>query len=1303
MKQMVATLVIGALAAYGDVTIPSEAEWVKPIYEVEVTSGAVDLQEATVTVTDASGAQTTRIGVDPATVSGTIVKTGVGELKMLDSRTTFAGTIHVMEGVLRVSNMYPLGGDSATTYVHSNATLITDYSNPKEEVKSTAVYGTTVYEGGGGAAGQPGQLVMIKGSNIRAPLPTKNILLADATWNYIGNVCWDASKIIDLQGHVLTISDEGVDDATLYVDGFKAQNPGGFILDGLAEFDIRQVGAETFCGNGFLKFTNGTPFVFPESYRAKNPIEWKIVADSTAVTELRGASANSSYGRLTNFPNTTWMSVGGLELSEGQDLVLSSYGTVKEYDQWWVPFAVMGTFSGTGGITYKTADSTARNWLITLGGADNAFKGGVNLYETNRLDLVNGGNALPANGGDLKMATGGILGIGAGEYTLPGAEFTGDISVINSQEDSATGAWTKPVVKKGAGTLDYGVSVGGPLLDVREGTVRLRSDYSTVAGLNKGYLWFAEYGIASVSSDTDKRRLSISETEPTSATNEKGELYSKGYFHVTNATALAELGFNYVDPTNGNASIGFPVRMGYDWENKNGYNNSTTGFLSKRTATSETVRSVDIAYEAKNQKIHSRYRVFTYGGYIWNDSDEDVTWTVASAFNDHQIWTLNGVEIYKMDTGRTAASNPERAVFRLTLHPGPNAIGVRTYNQYVSEPNYYACATNGFKNATFDFGMGYAKGVTDSDDVNDYMKFEDAGDGALFTREIVPVRALFDKVRLAAGTTLDLDNAARAGYAPHVFAALEGAGSIVNGSVEITDSLVLVTNAVGGAAKLTVSGKVAFAPGAKLALADGMAFTRTTEAGEIVDFLEATAIEGMPELEASLSGRWRLVKEGNVLKLVSEISEGGDVLSVAGGKMSFKLAGDWASIAGLREGWKFATGSEWKEGTTGKPSYYGVDAPDSHKNLSCFRVTNETALAEMTTWTADDWKNPERTSAVGYGFGMQRDWDNKSVDFMKDVSEGLTAPLENGPVLNRPEMLFVDNADAKIYSRYLPVTYSGYLWNDAPTNVTWTVLSLADCAMRLVVGDDTYSHNLDKNSGRGNGSKPTDCHQFQVGLEPGANRFELYAVNSYVNPGNFAQATNDLEHVAEVYDGHNCSLVLGYDPQGRGSKDVRDYLPFADAGNGLLLTVAATSPEETLPQFGSLLVADGATLDLNNLRAVGGAYAFGAVSGTGEIVNGDVKIDESLTVAKADLEAGKAIQVSGKLILDENAIVKIADNAELDRTGHPSHVIATATDGIEGTAVIDPSYPYARRWTVVKSGNSLILECVRPGLLMFVR
>lgn len=44
-----------------------------------------------------------------------------------------------------------------------------------------------------------------------------------------------------------------------------------------------------------------------------------------------------------------------------------------------------------------------------------------------------------------------------------------------------------------------------------------------------------------------------------------------------------------------------------------------------------------------------------------------------------------------------------------------------------------------------------------------------------------------------------------------------------------------------------------------------------------------------------------------------------------------------------------------------------------------------------------------------------------------------------------------------------------------------------------------------------------------------------------------------------------------------------------------------------------------------------------------------------------------------------------------------------ATDGIEGTAVIDPSYPYARRWTVVKSGNSLILECVRPGLLMFVR
>ena len=1293
---------IAAVCAFGaqaEMTMPPDTGLETPIYKVTVESGSVDLQEATVTVRDERGVVKTQTGVDLATASGTIVKLGAGELKMLGGREAFAGAIHVKQGVLRVSNMYPLGGDSAVTYVHEGATLIADYSNPTN-VDNTSIYGTVFFEGGTGAAGQHGQYVMIKGSNIRAPLAKKTVLGTNTTWNIRSSICWDSSKHIDLQGHELTVNNEDCDksDATLYVDSVIADNPGGIVADGMNCFDFRGISAKSFLGDGYFKFVNGTPLNFPESYRAKHKMEWRLIlTDETELSERRAASKD--YGTMTDLPNTTWTSFGGLTLPDGKDLVLKSAETINNLYNY-APFAIMGKFTGNGGITYDTEAPRCSGWAITLASPDNDFTGGVNLYTDSRLDLLGGGNALPANGGDLKMADGGVLGLGAGDYTLPGAEFTGNAAASNTSATAATGAWTKPVVKKGAGTLDYLVSVGGSELDVREGTVRLDSGYSDVAGLNKGYLWFADYGAAAVTKESDKKYMLLSETEPT--LNEKGIVYTKGYFHVTNATALAEQGFNYADPTNGNAAIGYMIPLNKDWERKFSYDNSTVGFPSTRTATNETVRSIDIAYDSTKLANHPRYWVFTYGGYLWNDSDEDVTWTVASAFNDHQVWTLNGTTVYKMDTGRLAETNPERAVFQLTLHPGPNAFSVRTYNQYVSSPNYCACATNGFKNATLDFGMGYAKSVTDSDDVNDYLKFEDAGDGALFTREIEPARARFDKVRIAEGATLDLCNAVRGKYAPHVFATVEGAGSIVNGFVKITDSLVLVTNAVGGAAKLTVSGKVTFAPGAKLAIADGMAFTRTTAAGEIVDFLEAEAIEGTPALDASLAGRWRLVRTGNALKLVSEISEGGDVLSVTGGRMSFKLAGDWASAAGLREGWKFATGTDWTEGSTGIPGYYGVDAPNSHQYQSCFRVTNETALAEMETWTSTDWKNPEKTSAVGYGLPMQRDWDGKTVDLVADVSKNLTAPLENGPVLNRPEMLFVDNQSPKTYSRYISVTYSGYLWNDEPTNVTWTVLSLADCAMRLVVDDVTYSQNLDKTSGRGNSSKPTDCHQFQVNLKPHANRFELYAANSYVNAGNFAQATNDLEHVAEVYDGHNCSLVLGYDPLGRGSKDVRDYQQFADAGNGELLTLTSTAPTNTLPQYSSLQVADGAVLDLNNIRGVDASYQFGAVSGAGSVANGDIAIGELITVAKADLEAGKSLQVTGKVTLGEGAIVRISGNERLTKGAEP-YTVLTAEGGIEGIATLDPSHPDANRWAVVKSGNKLLLQYQASGILLLVR
>ena len=1277
-----------AAQAVEKMTMPLETDWERPIYAVNVESGAVDLQDATVIVTDASGTQTTQTGVDLATASGTIVKTGEGELKMLAKRTAFAGAIHAKAGVLRISNTYPLGGDSATTYVHEGATLIADYSNPKE-VENTSIYGTVFFEGGTGAAGQHGQYVMINGKNIRAPLAKKTVLGSNTTWNIRSNICWDSSKRIDLQGFELTVNDDDCDraDATLYVDSVIADNPGGIVADGMNCFDFRSISAQSFLGDGYFKFINGTPVSFPESYRAKNKMEWRLIlTDETELSEGRAASTN--YGTMTDLPNTTWTSFGGLTLPDGKDLVLKNAEKINNLYNY-APFAIMGKFTGNGGITYDTEAPQCSGWVITLASPDNDFTGGVNLYTDSRLDLLGGGNALPANGGDLKMADGGVLGLGAGDYTLPGAEFTGNAAASNTSAKAATGAWTKPVVKKGAGTLDYLVSVGGPELDVREGTVRLDSGYSDVAGLNKGYLWFADYGAAAVTKESDKKYMLLSETEPT--LNEKGIVYTKGYFHVTNATALAEQGFNYADPTNGNAAIGYMIPLNKDWERKFSYDNSTVGFPSTRTATNETVRSIDIAYDSTKLANHPRYWVFTYGGYLWNDSDEDVTWTVASAFNDHQVWTLNGTTVYKMDTGRLAETNPERAVFQLTLHPGPNAFSMRTYNQYVSSPNYCACATNGFKNATLDFGMGYAKSVTDSDDVNDYLKFEDAGDGALFTREIEPARARFEKVRIAEGATLDLGNAVRGKYAPHVFATVEGAGSIVNGFVKITDSLVLVTNAVGGAAKLTVSGKVTFAPGAKLAIADGMEFTRTTEAGEIVDFLEAAEIEGTPELDASLSGRWRLVRTGDVLKLVSEIAEGGASLVVTAGTMRY-AAPDWSSVAGLCQGEMWTASDTWKDGAdekpTGKPGYYGKEppAPDSsRKNRGYFRLTNDT---DVTGWTDADWKDVSKTSSVGYGIEMGRNWDNVRYDYAKYLKG--SDIVNDGIVKLGPDKVYLVNSSPNNACRYLPYMYTGYIWNDEPTNVVWTVLSILDEPWRMEIGAQKLEHySIPK-------EKPAT--KYSIELEPGANYYHFRFYNQYVNSGNAYGCSNGVENL--IIENNNCDVAIGLDRQGRNSFDANCYEKMMDAGNGLLFTTT-NCIEMTPPAFGTLVLSEGAELDLNNKRGADAVYGFATIAGTGEIVNGDVRVTDALTIDKSDVEAGRSLTVGGRLTFAEGAVIKIRDNQILDRSVDGVTIVAAAGD-IDGLPTIDPSYPKARRWLIGKDGNALKLV-YKPGTVVVVQ
>jgi len=825
-------------SAFADVTIPLEAAWPEPIYAIEVASGTASL--STVSISKTEGGSTTVIsGLPAATATGTIVKTGAGELTHDVKLASFKGQIHLQEGLIRATVANALGLASSTTYVYQASTLITD--NSQSGMTGNANLPNTVFfAGGAGFAGQYGQYVMIKGSNIRAPFVGRAILGADTTWNIRSNICWDGNKVVDFQGHVLTLKDVDSDkDATLYVDAVLTENPGGIVIDGMKCFNIRNVGANSFTGNGYFKFINGANVKFGEAFRVKQPMDWKLIlTDNTDLLVAR--AGHSTYGALTNLPNTTYMTFGGLELKE-KDLVLYDTSTQKGYTDRYSPLAIMGPFIGSYGITYASAKSACKQWAITLGSPNNTFTGGVKLYEDCRLDLLGGGNALPANGGNLEMATGAVLGFGEGAYTLPGALFKGSGIVSNTAATAATGSWTKPVVKTGADTtLDYGVSVGGTELDVREGTVRLaQAPYSSVAGLNKGRKWFANRYMAG--KDADTYYYGDSEPEMDSDWNDNS---INGYSNQVRQVWVPE-GFSWDDST-------------YKYK---------AAFACSDCWTNTTADSIDIAFEAKTYKKHPRYHVFTYTGYIWNDSADYVNWTVASAFNDHQIWKLNGGVIYTMDDKRIASDIPDRALITLTLQPGPNAIEVRTYSEFVSTPNFYACATNGFRDATIDFGMGYAKSVTESDTVADYLPFRDDGTGSLFTRETTLTRTSFDKAKVAAGATLDLNAGARANYITTVFEVVEGAGTISHGIAKITESLNVVTNGVGAIAPLTVDGKLVFGPGAVVKFAEGVEPVRASGKTATV-CVQATAIEGTPMLDPALADTWQLINDGTTLSLL---------------------------------------------------------------------------------------------------------------------------------------------------------------------------------------------------------------------------------------------------------------------------------------------------------------------------------------------------------------------------------------------------------------------------------------------------
>ena len=187
--------------------------------------------------------------------------------------------------------------------------------------------------------------------------------------------------------------------------------------------------------------------------------------------------------------------------------------------------------------------------------------------------------------------------------------------------------------------------------------------------------------------------------------------------------------------------------------------------------------------------------------------------------------------------------------------------------------------------------------------------------------------------------------------------------------------------------------------------------------------------------------------------------------------------------------------------------------------------------------------------------------------------------------------------------------YSGYLWNRAATNQTWTFAENFDDSVLLKIDGNTVLNN-------GTWNVPTLANYT---LTPGAHVFEA----------RFGQGTGGGGPPAISSWWATIALGFGYDKLGRNDTNILNYAALTDPGDGSLLTVtAATSSSNLINTASTVELAAGATLDLGGMpQTLANLRGFGTVSNgtlavSGTIAPGGTNVIGTLTLAASSVLTG---------------------------------------------------------------------------------
>ncbi|MCQ2390256.1 MAG: hypothetical protein MJ240_02430 [Kiritimatiellae bacterium] len=228
-------------------------------------------------------------------------------------------------------------------------------------------------------------------------------------------------------------------------------------------------------------------------------------------------------------------------------------------------------------------------------------------------------------------------------------------------------------------------------------------------------------------------------------------------------------------------------------------------------------------------------------------------------------------------------------------------------------------------------------------------------------------------------------------------------------------------------------------------------------------------------------------------------------------------------------------------------------------------------------------------------------------------------------------------------------SYSGYVWNNSPTNEVWSFAGAAGTHLSVFVGGSNVLY----------WSNTPDIGVGTATLVPGPNRID---VRTYTTGAGAAAAARGSWTIPD--------FMVGYDPQGRGLTDQTAYLKLVDPGDGSLLTwclpeeledgvtqaPGGSRPLLSQPRFPCMRFAAGTGVDFASsdyaLMRLEGVPAFtGATAG--------ITVDKWV-VPMADVVAGNHLSLAGPLRLRDIYL----DDATHATHGRGRYVIAISSGGI---------------------------------------